>query len=810
MAASSVVVQSFFTERRRYSSEAVYSIYITKKLQMASSMSFDDVAADSGTSDKEEIEKETSWKGILQRELGFGAWVLALGLCSLGKKKDGESIAASAEEFLFQQRLELCSFLEDNASNEDVMQNLKLMLTWEDAYYDGNQLEKKLFNPASGSSIEGPYSHDPLGLAVAKMSYQVYSLGEGVVGKVAVSGKHSWIFLDELDSFSYEYFDGWQTQFSAGIKEQRDLRDAFQIDSSLFLISAPSLNQVPLPKGLQNPSILGTFSQKIHKRFPVLQTIVVVAVIPLGVVQLGSLHKISEDVKLVDHIKNVFSGLHDSLLGCTPSSMKSNTDDSCLPDSCTKIPDSTFHNSSIGKMKRSLHEDEMNLWSQFLSPLGESVNQFHVSPQIGDFSNKTLKNNMQERAGPSVPGNEISLPSSSANILSSQPQAPVMENPNNKKSGGETSDSRDLGKRPEITKNVKIENFNINDFETRHFENLRLPIKSSNRAAEMNIAPFGFCAGYELYEALGPSFQEQKNDSIWGAVNISEGIGSCSLLRGNSDGNLLEAVVARTGTHKRYDTENERSCRESLLTADKTPCNSLGTISSFDRDTSCSLNSVTCSVESLRGFPCTSSSIGSEHLDKARMPVKPNRKRARPGESSRPRPRDRQLIQDRIKELRELVPSGSKCSIDSLLERTIKHMVFLQSVTKHAEKLNKCSVSKLLDKETGIQRISCREQGSSWAVELGNSQKACPIIVENINMNGQMLVEMLSKESGHFLEIAETIRSLGLSILKGVSEAYGDQMWMCFVVEGENNRSIHRMDVLWSLMQLFQPKTSTT
>lgn len=30
-----------------------------------------------------------------------------------------------------------------------------------------------------------------------------------------------------------------------------------------------------------------------------------------------------------------------------------------------------------------------------------------------------------------------------------------------------------------------------------------------------------------------------------------------------------------------------------------------------------------------------------------------------------------------------------QCSIDSLLERTIKHMLFLQSITKHADKLNK-------------------------------------------------------------------------------------------------------------------------
>jgi len=36
------------------------------------------------------------------------------------------------------------------------------------------------------------------------------------------------------------------------------------------------------------------------------------------------------------------------------------------------------------------------------------------------------------------------------------------------------------------------------------------------------------------------------------------------------------------------------------------------------------------------------------------------RKRARPGESTRPRPKDRQQIQDRVKELREIVPNGAK------------------------------------------------------------------------------------------------------------------------------------------------------
>lgn len=50
----------------------------------------------------------------------------------------------------------------------------------------------------------------------------------------------------------------------------------------------------------------------------------------------------------------------------------------------------------------------------------------------------------------------------------------------------------------------------------------------------------------------------------------------------------------------------------------------------------------------------------------------------------------------------------------------------------------------LLDKDTGMRKFSRSEQGSSWAVEVGNDQKVCPIIVENINMNGQMLVEVMT------------------------------------------------------------------
>ncbi|XP_058092586.1 transcription factor EMB1444-like [Magnolia sinica] len=189
-------------------------------------------------------------------------------------------------------------------------------------------------------------------------------------------------------------------------------------------------------------------------------------------------------------------------------------------------------------------------------------------------------------------------------------------------------------------------------------------------------------------------------------------------------------------------------------------------------------------------------------------PSKVNRKRARPGESCRPRPRDRQLIQDRVKELREIVPNGSKCSIDALLERTIKHMIFLQSVTSHADKSKRCADSKLCGNGSHLVRTCSQDRGASWALEVGSQFKASPIIVENLNMNGQMLVEMLCEDCSLFLEIAEVIRGLGFTILKGVTESREEKTWACFVVEGRGNDGLQRMDILWSLMQLQQSKTS--
>ena len=42
---------------------------------------------------------------------------------------------------------------------------------------------------------------------------------------------------------------------------------------------------------------------------------------------------------------------------------------------------------------------------------------------------------------------------------------------------------------------------------------------------------------------------------------------------------------------------------------------------------------------------------------------------------------------------------------------------------------------------------------------------------------------MLCEECIHFLEIAEAIRSLGLTILKGATKAHDEKIWICFLVK---------------------------
>ncbi|XP_024173155.1 transcription factor bHLH157 isoform X1 [Rosa chinensis] len=191
---------------------------------------------------------------------------------------------------------------------------------------------------------------------------------------------------------------------------------------------------------------------------------------------------------------------------------------------------------------------------------------------------------------------------------------------------------------------------------------------------------------------------------------------------------------------------------------------------------------------------------------KAEDYTKTAKKRAKPGESTRPRPKDRQQIQDRMKDLRGMIPNGGKqCSIDALLDRTIKYMIFLQSVTKHADKLKQPHESKLTGKENGVvlKDQSSRSGGNNtWALAVEGQNVVCPILVEDLSTPGQMLIEILCEERGFFLELADEIRGFGLNILKGVMESREDKIWARFIVE--TTRHVTRIEVFWSLVRLLQ------
>ncbi|KAK9003652.1 hypothetical protein V6N11_084287 [Hibiscus sabdariffa] len=191
----------------------------------------------------------------------------------------------------------------------------------------------------------------------------------------------------------------------------------------------------------------------------------------------------------------------------------------------------------------------------------------------------------------------------------------------------------------------------------------------------------------------------------------------------------------------------------------------------------------------------------------AAISKKPTRKRAKPGESTRPRPKDRQLIQDHIKELRGIIPhSGKQLSIDHLLEKTIKYLLFLQGVTKYADKIKQADEPKLIGQKNGkLQKHNTISGDATWAFEVG--AQSFPIVVKDLNPPGQMLIEMLCEDRGFFLEIAEVIRGFPLNILKGVMELQEDMIWARFMVE--TDKQVERTGIIWSLLPLLQQKESS-
>nr|GEW21819.1 hypothetical protein [Tanacetum cinerariifolium] len=143
------------------------------------------------------------------------------------------------------------------------------------------------------------------------------------------------------------------------------------------------------------------------------------------------------------------------------------------------------------------------------------------------------------------------------------------------------------------------------------------------------------------------------------------------------------------------------------------------------------------------------------HHNEGSKPSVASKRRGKHGAKQTARPRDRQLIQDRLKDLRELVPNGAKLvsptkdkhlfrSIDGLLDRTVKHMLCLETVGDRAIKLRKCLQSEGMGigpKNNRTPEDKGSQNGASWAYELRGDIKVCPILVEDLQYPGHMIIE---------------------------------------------------------------------
>ncbi|XP_011006385.1 PREDICTED: transcription factor EMB1444-like isoform X2 [Populus euphratica] len=517
-----------------------------------------------------------------------------------------------------------------------------------------------------------------------------------------------------------------------------------------------------------------------------IKTILLVPVLPHGVVQLGSFDEVAEDIQIVAYIKGRFNDLHSTREHAVPLTLKREFKAQSTLISCPVEQLNATSAISISQVKS---ED-----SNYSIPVN-SV-KLHKDEQPEDFKCES-KNNT-----PSPIFADVSPPSEY--LSASQPG--MVENMVEQSSGG----------------------------------------MDANEVYHINRQSFlSFPKGSELHKVLGPPFLSQTNEKTWEPSLLVEDSCKSSNFIFSEDRSariepslfategevefLLEPVAGnsysssdnassnrshslksseRLSGHLLATSQNQFQTR-TLVGDDLAPWSHLASVCISGSGKT----DITVALDSMMSTIFDQEQQGKDqsykHPWKGQKMSNVARRRARPGENQKPRPRDRQLIQDRVKELRELVPNGSKCSIDGLLDQTIKHMQYLRSVTDQAEKLRQWVHQEVAD------RKNCRssetnvniQSGKSWAFEFGNDLQICPIVVEDLAYPGHLLIEMLCNDRGVFLEIAQVIRSLDLTILKGVMESRLSNTWAHFIVEA--CKGFHRLDIFWPLMQLLQRKRSS-
>lgn len=682
----------------------------------------------------------------------------------------------------------------------------QMLLTWEDGSFDISRIREpkedamdSFYCNWSNEGLFACQSDDetqnlavsPIGVIVAEMSSIYYVMGKGIVGEVFHSESPSWIFADSIMAggcdfnLTSECPDELLHQFVAGIK-----------------------------------------------------TILLVPLVPFGVLQLGSMDKVVEDAGLVTCVKNNFEA-HQLPGDFTPFSL-----DRKLLVQPPEVGDYTGMKSfselsgiAFNTMDEDLkvlervdlqmpNPDQMMSMAQNLYGLYHSdmsrVTDYGIGSKINVHSPDTAETFMYPMF---ESGSEMTRNFLRSSCIDEEMRAFF--------SGHEMG--HDDMTVHEITESYSNEGT---------MEWLIEKEESDNTIHKSESQLLRFPSDCELHKALGSALRDHVDLNLLqpassGENSASDSVRKCDMVhciqpywnsgeqstKEKKAGHLLEAIVGN-GSSMSDDSSSQRS--HSTTTSLKASSGRLGSpqteqgvlagddhvpwscvTSVYTEDSrmhaTTSPSSLDCMINALIEHQLQRDDNNNVHLSKGSKPCSANKRRGRHSGNHKPRPRDRQLIQDRIKELRELVPQGSKCSIDGLLVRAIKHMQFLRRVTDQAGKIEQHLLEKGSDQKSLKAHAikSSGQNGTSWALEVGCDQQTCPIIVKDLEYPGNMLIEMVCNDHGRFLEIADVICRLELTILKGVMERRSDDStWAHFIVEASGN--FHRLDIFWPLMQLLQ------
>ncbi|CAA2954393.1 transcription factor EMB1444-like [Olea europaea subsp. europaea] len=565
-----------------------------------------------------------------------------------------------------------------------------------------------IFSSAYKSSVhdENP-SENPIALAVADMSNAYHVFGKGVVGEAACTGNPRWIYSDSMatdefcSSLVAECPQEWLVQFLAGIT-----------------------------------------------------TILLLPVLPHGVLQLGSMEMVAEDAAIGAYLKAEFEA-HKNFVACdgeSPnqqfshmSTLMENLEEQMITDKY-KMNENQKGIDGNGSIHNKISTANQN-------------KLVHTVPDLSGMFVKDVPYTLEDVIESRISRQSLGM------IHAAEPQLMHSSREDNKSDITESNIFNSFCLEENISTFSYSDDFDmrmwgeyIDDMTGFYTEpGVTLPTLSAkdchNSIRESGGNIFSFPGDSELHKALGQEVSGNPGQYQYD-LSISDNNVACSLIpdsdltcslefsgmgtRGFSVkeddfGHSLEDLVANARSNTDDSTSNDNSsnkfnCASStkmstgflaaskrhiqseqvaLVEEDPVPWNFASpAFMANGRNSASYLSPSASSLES-----AISVLTHEQKQRKGNESVNPgkglslsstNKKRVRAGDKRKPRPRDRQLIQDRIKELRELVPNGAKCSIDGLLDRTFKHMLFLRSVTDRADKLRQQALKEVTISPTSL------------------------------------------------------------------------------------------------------------